>query len=184
MNYKSEIQKKNIAWLLPRPKKDKYKGGMPLYAEEWLIKLACEILNGHQETWEIGSSKMNLLNVFCGMNKYGFRVDLNPEVKPDLISDIHYLSNDLGREHGYKIILADPPYSEQENKDLYGFGKLNYKKWTAECDKLLEKGGLFIIYHKYIMPNPNPKKYKIIKRVFIGTRTYHIHRVALFFKKN
>lgn len=35
---------KNLAWFLPRPKPDRYKGGMPLYAEEWLIELARDIL--------------------------------------------------------------------------------------------------------------------------------------------
>lgn len=38
--YKSETQQKNIAWFLPRPKPDKYRDGMPLYAEEWLLDLA------------------------------------------------------------------------------------------------------------------------------------------------
>ena len=44
MTYKSETQNKNIAWFLPRPKKDRYKGGMPLYCEEWLVHLAKDIL--------------------------------------------------------------------------------------------------------------------------------------------
>ena len=30
---------KNLAWYLPRPKPDYYKGGMPLYAEDWLVQL-------------------------------------------------------------------------------------------------------------------------------------------------
>jgi len=42
--YNSKTQEKNIAWFLPRPKPDHYKGGMPLYAEEWLIQLAKDIL--------------------------------------------------------------------------------------------------------------------------------------------
>ena len=42
--YKSKVQEKNIAWFLPRPKSDHYKGGMPLHCEEWLIQLSKEIL--------------------------------------------------------------------------------------------------------------------------------------------
>jgi len=42
-NSKSQTEK-NIAWFLPRPKPDHYKGGMPLYCEEWLIDLAEDIL--------------------------------------------------------------------------------------------------------------------------------------------
>lgn len=180
--YQSETQKKNIGWFLPRPKPDHYKGGMPLYAEEWLIQLGCDILNGHPETWSIARMKMNLLNLFCGMNKYGFRVDIKEEVKPDLVADAHNFADKIKQQ--FTIILADPPYSTDEAKELYGTPKLNYKKWTNECDKVLKDGGLLIVYHKYIMPNPNPDKYEVVKRVFIGNRTYHLPRVATYFKKN
>ena len=164
-------QKNNIAWVLPRPKKDHYKGGMPLYAEEWLIKLANR---------ELGF-KGKLLNLFCGMNKYGFRVDIKPDVKPDLVCDVHELT--AYHNEKYDIIMADPPYSNQEAKEIYNTPKLHYKIWSHEADKLLNIGGLFIIYHKYMMPNPAPEKYRILNRVFIGTRTYHVPRVALIFRK-
>ena len=175
MGYKSEVQKKNIAWFLPRPKKDRYKGGMPLWAEEWLLELAGDIL-GFSD-WK----KMRILNLFCGMNKYGYRIDLKEEVCPDLLTDAHSFSNKVKGK--FSVILADAPYSNEESKELYGTGKLNYKKWTNECDKKLEKGGILIVYHKYIMPNPNPEKYEVIKRVFIGNRTYHLPRVAIYFLK-
>ena len=169
------VQSKNIAWFLPRPKKDHYKGGMPLYAEEWLLKLAGDILGF--EDWK----KMRILNLFCGTNKYGTKIDIKSEVNPDIIADAHNFSDKIVGT--FAVILADPPYSDKESKELYGTGKLNYKKWTTECDKRLSDGGILIVYHKYIVPNPNPKKYKIVKRVFIGNRTYHIPRVAIFFCK-
>ena len=172
MSYKSVIQEKNIAWYLPRPKKDHYKGGMSLYCEKWLLELARDILKNPNAI---------VLNVFCGMNKQGFRVDIKPEVSPDLVCDIHELSHKITFK--YDIILADPPYSDEESRELYNTPKLNYKKWTSECDKVLNNGGLLIIYHKYIMPNPNPEKYEVVKRVFIGNRTYHLPRVAIYFRK-
>lgn len=172
MGYKSETQNKNIAWFLPRPKKDRYKGGMPLYCEEWLIELAKDIL---------GKEEIKLLNVFCGMNKYGLRVDIKKEVNPDICCDVHKLSEFVKGE--FDVILADPPYSNEESKELYNTPKLNYNKWTSECDKLLKVGGLSIVYHKYVMPNPNPNKYEVIKRVFIGNRVYHLPRVAIYFRK-
>lgn len=172
--YASETQQKNVAWYLPRPKPDHYKGGMPLYAEEWLLQLARDLL-GNQNT--------EILNVFCGMNKQGFRVDLNPEVKPDLICDIHKLSKSLTKK--YDVVFADPPYSDEETQQLYGdLPKLNYAKWTAECDKLLKPGGLLVVYHKLVVPNPNPEKYRVVKRVFIGNRIWHLPRVCVFFQKN
>jgi len=175
MSYKSKIQDKNIAWFLPRPKRDHYKGGMPLYAEEWLLDLAEDILQ---------KKDIRILNLFCGMNKQGLRVDIKSEVKPDICCDVHEVSKHIDKSlWGFDIVLADPPYSDEESAQLYGTPKLNYKKWTNECDKVLRKGGLLIIYHKYIVPNPNPEKYEVIKRVFIGNRVWHLPRVAIYFRK-
>lgn len=174
MGYKTETQQKNIAWFLPRPKKDRYKGGMPLYCEEWLIELAKDILHNND---------IELLNLFCGMNKYGYRVDIKEEVNPDVICDAHKLEEAFNMEPQFDVILADPPYSNEEAKEIYDTPKLNYKKWTKKADLLLREGGLFIVYHKYVMPNPNPDKYEVVKRVFIGNRTYHLPRVAIFFRK-
>lgn len=170
--YKSLVQQKNIAWFLPRPKKDRYKGGMPLYAEEWMFDVAKDILE---------KENLDILNVFCGMNTIGVRVDIKPEVKPDILCDIHELSKFLDKK--FDVIFADPPYSTEEARDIYGTPPLKYKKWTAECDKLLKPGGLLIVYHKYVMPNPDPTKYEVVKRVFIGNRTYHLPRVAIYFRK-
>jgi len=179
--YKALTQtEKNIAWYLPRPKPDHYKGGMPLYAEDWLVNLASDILKKPKEDLEI-------LNLFCGMNYYGTRVDINPEVKPDILCDAHDVSMYI-RKNGmssgkFDFILADPPYSTEESKDLYGTQPIHYKKWTAECDKLLKKGGLLCVYHKYVMPNPDPTKYVVEKRVFIGNRTYHVPRIEIYLRK-
>lgn len=175
--YKSKVQQRNLAWFLPRPKRDHYKGGMPLYAEEWLIDLAGDILGKHY------NEGMKLLNLFCGMNKYGFRVDIKEEVKPHLIADAHKISEYKEKIGTFDVILADPPYSTEEAKEIYGTPKLNYKKWTAECEKLLNSGGLLIVYHKYVMPNPNPNKFQVVKRVFIGNRAYHLPRAVIYFKK-
>ena len=169
----TETQKKNIAWFLPRPKKDRYKGGMPLYAEEWLLDLARQIL---------GQKAINILNLFCGMNKYGFRVDIKPDVHPDLCCDAHKLTKHVLQT--FDVILADPPYSTKESKEIYGTSSINYKKWTNEASQLLNPGGLLIVYHKYVMPNPEPEKFQVVKRVFIGSRTYHVPRVAIYFQKN
>ena len=179
--YKGKVQQRNLAWFLPRPKRDHYKGGMPLYAEEWLFELAGDILG---QDWTDPSFK--ILNLFCGMNKYGFRCDIKKEVKPHLLADAHSFVKDFPQyftADSFHVILADPPYSDEEARDLYRTPKLNYKKWTAECDKVLKKGGLLIVYHKYVMPNPNPAKYEVVKRVFIGNRSYHLPRVAIYFKK-
>jgi hypothetical protein len=170
--------------MLPRPKPDHYKGGMPLYCEDWLIQLACDILQKKD------CHEVSILNVFCGMNQHGCRIDLNPEVEPNFIGDIHKLSEVLpletnGIKNEFDIILADPPYSDEETDKLYGkhLPRLNYSKWTKECDKYLRQGGLFIIYHKFLVPNPNPEKYEVVKRVSVLNRVWHLGRVAVIFRK-
>lgn len=172
MRWETEAQEKNLAWILPRPKKDRYPGGMPLYAEEWLLDLARHL---------IGKPDAEVLNLFCGMNTQGFRVDIKPEVNPDLACDAHELTKHLQQK--FDIILADPPYSNQEAEDIYGTPNLNYKKWTAEATQLLRDGGLLIVYHKYLMPNPDPTIYSVIKRVFIAGRIRHLPRIAVYFIK-
>jgi 16S rRNA G966 N2-methylase RsmD len=174
--YRSASQtEKNLAWFLPRPKPDRYKGGMPRYAEEWLIDLARDIIE---------QDKIRLLNIFCGMNKYGLRVDVRDETKPHVQCDVHRLSEYLDPARWqFDVVIADPPYSNEESKDLYGTPPLKYKKWTKECDKFLRPGGLLIIYHKLIMPNPDPENYTVVKRVFIGNRTMHLPRVCIVFQK-
>lgn len=173
MGYKSAVQSKNLAWMLPRPKPDHYKGGMPLYCEEWLVELAQDLLK---------KNKLDILNVFCGMNKFGDRVDLNSEVNPTYLLDAHTMSSTIDKS--YDFILADPPYSDEESFELYDMPKLHYKLWTGECDKLLKVGGLLAVYHKYLMPNPFPNRYHVEKRVFVGNRTYHLPRVTVFFQKD
>jgi len=171
-NVKTQTSK-NIAWWLPRPAKNKYKGGMPLYCEKWIFDLAKDILKNRNP---------KILNLFCGMNKYGFRVDINPEVHPDLCIDIHVLSQKI-KNKKFDIIFADPPYSNREAKEIYNTPKLRYKIWTKECDKLLKRGGLFIIYHSRFMPPPVKKKYITVKRVFIAGAPNHAPRLAIYYKK-
>lgn len=97
--YQSHTQTgKNIAWYLPRPKPDRYKGGMPLHAEEWLIDLGKDILG-------VVDEDLRLLNLFCGMNKYGYRIDIKPEVNPDLVCDAHEFAEKLS------IVLTESNYA-------------------------------------------------------------------------
>lgn len=83
----------------------------------------------------------------------------------------------------FDVILADRPYSNREAKALYGTAKLHYKTWANECVTLLNPGGLLIVYHKYLSLAPNPTQLLVEKRVFIGSRSYHLPRVAIYFRK-
>lgn len=178
-SYHGRAQKKNTAWFLPRPNKHKYKGGMPLFCEKWLVELALDILCVRDED-------VRILNLFCGMNRYGVRVDLNPEVEPDYLLDAHECSEPLLKKEGkFDIILADPPYSNKEAAKLYSgvkLPRLDYESWTYECERLMNPNGLLIVYHKFLMPNPNWVKFRIVKRVFVASRIRHLPRIAVYFQ--
>lgn len=169
--YHSKTQEKNLAWLLPRPKPNHYIGGMPLYCEEWLIELAEEILE---------QQSLRLLNLFCGCNKYGTRADIKREVNPDVVCD----AGDLPFKSSiFDVVLADPPYSGQLARRLYGTKLPRYKKWGQEGTRVLRDGGLLIVYHVVLVPNPSPTVLSVVKRVFIGGRPNHRPRVAVYFRK-
>jgi hypothetical protein len=167
--------------MLPRPKADHYRGGMPLGAEQWLIDIAEDVLGVKIDRSKSG----DILNVFSGMNRYGTRVDLNPEVKPDYLGDIHELSKILpaGYLKKFLIIFADPAYSDEENEQLFGHKMhIDYKKWTSECSKFLKPGGLLIVYHKFLPANPDKTKYVVVKRVGVANRPGHLVRIAVYFQ--
>lgn len=163
---------KNLAWYLPRPKPDRYKGGMPLYCEDWLIDEAKSILR---------NPAPKILHLFCGMGNHGLRVDIRREVQPHIVADAHTIDRVLATK--FDVILADPPYSDDEAAELYGTPPLNYRKWTRAADKLLVDGGLLIVYHRAIKPNPMPGRYNVVRRIFVGHRINHGVRAAIYFQK-
>jgi len=173
MPWQNDVQNKNIAWYLPRPRRDRYKGGMPLHCEEWLLLLAKEI---------IGKSVSNdeVLQPFAGLCQYGVKLDIRRDVQPDIVGDAHNLPF---KDESFWIVLCDPPYSNEEARKLYGTPPLQFYRWTKECIRVLKAGGVLILYHKLILPNPDSSQLKLVKRVFIGHRVWHAPRVALFFVK-
>jgi hypothetical protein len=168
MGYHSTTQAKNLAWLLPRPKPDRYPGGMPLHCESWLLELASDLL---------GKEDLALLNLFCGMNQAGIRADVKRDVCPDVVCDAGVLPF---KDESFDVVLADPPYSGQLARRIYDTRIPRYKKWSSEATRVLRAGGLFIVYHVCLMPNPDPHLFSVERRVFIGNRPYHRPRVAVY----
>lgn len=152
-------------WYLPRPrKKDKYKGGFPLHFEKRLFKLY--------------NYPEKILHPFGGKAEYGLKVDINPEVNPDIVADAHSLPFD---DNSFDFVLCDPPYSDELSKTLYNTGKLNWNKWTAEAVRVTKKGGFIALYHWHMSPRPKGTIYDRI--IVIITRIKHFARICVVFKK-
>jgi len=157
---------KPVCWHLPRPSKSKYKGSVPLHFETKLLRF-------------LGMNHYGLLNMFAGGSKMGTTIDINPNTKPDYVADCHNL---YFGDNTFDNVFMDPPYSDDESKDMYGTGKLKPTKYISEAVRVCKPGGLICCYHVYWTPRPKGTTYKGI--ISIITRVYHKPRVCTIFQKD
>lgn len=156
-------------WVLPRPRKNKYKGGFPLHFEKKLIRKL-----GMDEV----ADRDKILHPFGGAAEFGRRCDLKAETNPDWIADAHDLPHE---DNSYKLVIVDPPYDAQQSKELYGTPKPKYKQYIAEAVRVCEIGGYVAMYHWVMTPRPEGTKYH--SRIVVLTRVWHRPRVCCIFMK-
>lgn len=157
---------KTITWVLPRPRKNKYKGGFPLHFEKKL--------------WRELDEPKKVLHPFGGMAEIGERVDVNKDVKPDFIGDAHNM--DFIKSNSYDLVVLDPPYDNKQSKELYGTGNIYYKKYIQEAVRVCKPKGFIAVYHWVMTPRPENTKY--FMRVVVLTRVWHRPRVCCVFQKD
>ena len=158
-------------WVLPRPRKDKYRGGFPLHFEKKLLRLY-----GYDTSEKL---KDKVLHPFGGRAEFGTRVDINNEVFPDYMFDAHNLPERWNNQ--WEFVILDPPYNDDKSKQLYSTGKLSYKKYISEAVRVCKPGGYIAMYHWVMTPRPDGCKFD--RRIVILTRTWHRPRVCCIFKK-
>ena len=152
-------------WVLPRPRKNKYRGGFPLHFEK--------------KFWKMMGSPINVLHPFGGAAEIGDRVDLNPETRPTWVGDAHNLNWIPDEE--YDLVIVDPPYDDEQAQQLYKTPKLHYSKYIAEAVRVCKTGGHVAVYH-WVM-TPRPEGTKLVQRVVVLTRLWHRPRVCCVFLK-
>ena len=145
--------KLTIAWL-PRPSA-KYRGCYPLGFENHIEEI-------------LGTN--NIIHFFSGLAKSGFRIDINPDVEPDLIANVENLPQI--KSNSYRAGLADPPYDEKFAKELYNCEYPQWSKWTKELVRIVKIGGLIAIMQNYIVPCPKNCE-------FVEVKTY-LRRIKQF----
>jgi len=168
-----------VAWVLPRPPKSCYPGGVPLHFEIKLLRHLGILPN------------KKILQPFGGMGIYGLRCDLRIDhplsqkfgekvkwKKPNLIADAHVLPF---KSNYFDLVFCDPPYSAEESKRIYKTPKINYKLYINEAVRVCKIGGFIASYHVVMTPRPNNTKYH--SRIFLGTRIWHRLRVCCIFQK-
>jgi len=155
----------SIIWVLPRPRKNKYKGGFPLHFEKKL--------------WRLLGEPEKVLHPFGGMAEVGDRVDIKSEVEPTWVGDAHKM--DWIKDNTYDLVILDPPYDDEQSKQLYGTGKIKYSDYIKEAVRVCKPKGFVAVYHWVMTPRPEGTKY--FKRVVILTRVWHRPRVCCVFQK-
>lgn len=153
----------NIAWVLPRPSKSKYKGSFPLHFETKLFRMY---------------DPKVILQPFGGMAEFGTRCDISIGVFPDVVCDSHSLPFD---NNSIDFVLVDPPYSNEEAKEIYSTPKLKPMTYIREASRVCKPLGYVALYHKLMLPRPPQTVYD--KRIFIGTRVWHLSRICTVFQK-
>jgi len=84
-----------------------------------------------------------VLHLFCGSSKFGdVRIDINPEVKPDILMDLSKQPIPF-EDNLFDVVIADPPYHDFPP---YCFVK--------EAVRVLKLGGFLVILHFLVYNNP------------------------------
>ena len=152
-------------WWLPRPSKSKYKGSFPLHFENKLFRLYLSA---------------EILQPFGGKAERGLRMDINPEVKPEIVGDAHNLS--IFPDNRFDFVLLDPPYSDTYAQELYSTGKLHKKKYVSEAVRVCKPNGY--VAHYDIVLNPRPEGTSFDRIIVVLTRVYHKPRICCVYKKD
>jgi len=138
---------------LPRPA-SKYPGCYPLHFE----KRISEILRTN-----------NYIHLFSGMTNTGIRIDLNKNVLPNTIADVHDLPF---ANESFDGAMADPPYTREFARDLYDCDYPRWNKWTKEMVRVVRKGGRIAIMQNYIVPRLPGCKYEEIITILLRIKQY------------
>ena len=123
----------------------------------------------------------NILHLFSGSltEVEGEKFDINPELSPDICGDAHNLSKIVSKK--YDLILADPPYSEEDAKH-YGTPMINRNKVIKECSKITEEGG-FILWLDQVLPMYRKTELHRCISIAIERSTNHRFRIVTGFMK-
>lgn len=150
-------------WFLPRPNGSKYPGSFPLHFEKRLFQTYKPYL---------------ILQPFGGKSGYGIKMDINPQVAPDIVGNAHNLPFP---NNTFDFVLCDPPYSADLSGRLYKTGPVKDSLYTREAVRVCKVGGYIGLYHWVMQPRPKGTRYDRV--VVIITRVGHHARFCCVFQK-
>jgi len=129
-------------------------------------------------------SPQNILHLFSGSLKpgTGIRFDINPALGPDIVGSAETLSScpELAG-HDIRLIMADPPYSD-EDATHYGTPMVNRNKVVAECAKVLKPGG-FLVWLDQAFPMYRKTELKLKGTIGLIRSTNHRVRMTFIWER-
>ncbi len=153
-----------LTWTLPRPPRSKYKGGFPLYFE--------------QNLYQYLGYPADVLHPFGGRAEIGVRCDLDATLEPDYVCDAHELPFE---DEAFDCVVLDPPYSDEEARQLYGTPPLRPGAYTKEAVRVLRRGGWLVVYGDREPRRPTYCNHH--SRILVVLRPGHRPRVCMVFQK-
>ena len=126
--------------------------------------------------------KLKIIHVCSGSLPAGnyTRVDIRPEVNPDICCNVENLSEYVPNDH-FDVALVDVPYSA-EDAEHYGTVMLSRKKVLAECNKILKKNG-WVVWLDQVLPMFAKTEWSFSMAIGMIKSTNHRVRAVFGFKK-
>ncbi len=123
---------------------------------------------------------MHLFSGSLGKLDRGLKVDINPDLNPDVCCNAEELSEHVRNDY-YDLILADPPYTE-EDALRYGNPMVNRNKVVKEAAKVLRKGG-YLCWMDMVLPMYSKEQFKRVGEIAISRSTNHRVRAVFIFER-
>ena len=128
-----------------------------------------------------GADPDKVLHLCSGSMRRGVRVDIRPEMEPDIVADCRAVPLP---DESFDWIMADPPYSEDYATNLYGTG-VDYPKpgqILREATRLLRPGGMVGLLHFQVGMSRPPlqlvKVYGVTTGMGYAIRAWSVYRKA------
>ena len=108
----------------------------------------------------------------------GTRVDLRPEVRPDIVADGRHLPI---ADNSYAAVAVDPPYTLQYANDLYGTDYPRPSHLLTEAARVVRPGGRIAFVHYLVPANPPGTTFERCYGMTMGLG-YRIRAVTIYRK--